>query len=43
MLRLAGLAKRYRTGDVALSGVDMVVPAGEIIGLIGPSGPASRL
>jgi phosphonate transport system ATP-binding protein len=38
MLRLEGLVKRYRTGDVALNGVDLAVPAGEVIGLIGPSG-----
>jgi phosphonate transport system ATP-binding protein len=38
MLRLEGLVKRYRTGDVALNGVDLAVPAGQVIGLIGPSG-----
>jgi len=38
MLRIRGLSKRYRTGDVALNGVDLDVPAGEVIGLIGPSG-----
>ena len=38
MLRIEGLVKRYRTGDVALNGVDLTVPAGQVIGLIGPSG-----
>jgi phosphonate transport system ATP-binding protein len=38
MLRIEGLAKRYKTGDVALRGVSLSVAKGEIIGLIGPSG-----
>src|SRR5262245_42625901 len=38
MLRIEGLTKQYRTGDKALAGVDLAVPAGEVIGLIGPSG-----
>jgi len=38
MLQIRGLIKRYRTGDAALSGVDLDVPSGEVIGLIGPSG-----
>ena len=38
MLRIEGLVKHYRTGDVALTGVDLDLPAGEVIGLIGPSG-----
>jgi phosphonate transport system ATP-binding protein len=38
MLRIEGLAKRYRTGDLALDGVDLEVPAGQVMGLIGPSG-----
>jgi phosphonate transport system ATP-binding protein len=38
MLRIEALVKRYKTGDVALSGVSFAVEAGEIIGLIGPSG-----
>ncbi len=40
-IRLAGLRKRYGTGDAAvdaLKGVDMTVHAGEVVGLIGPSG-----
>jgi phosphonate transport system ATP-binding protein len=38
MLRIEGLVKQYKTGDMALKGVDLVVPAGQVIGLIGPSG-----
>jgi phosphonate transport system ATP-binding protein len=38
VLRIVDLAKRYRTGDVALAGVTFSVPAGEVVGLIGPSG-----
>ena len=38
MLRLEGLTKRYRTGDLALDGVDLEVPAGQGMALIGPSG-----
>jgi phosphonate transport system ATP-binding protein len=38
MLRIEKLAKRYRTGDMALKGVSLEVGKGEIIGLIGPSG-----
>jgi phosphonate transport system ATP-binding protein len=38
MLRLEGLTKRYRGGDLALRGVSIVVPAGQVMGLIGPSG-----
>jgi len=38
VLRIEGLAKRYKTGDTALKGVDLAIPAGEVIGLIGPSG-----
>src|ERR1700680_4245456 len=38
MLRIKGLAKRYRTGDLALKGIDLVVPDGEVMALIGPSG-----
>src|SRR3546814_17674928 len=39
--RCAGLAKIYRTGETefhALRGVDLVIPAGEILVLLGPSG-----
>jgi phosphonate transport system ATP-binding protein len=38
MLRIEGLSKRYRTGDLALDGVDLEVPSGQVMGLIGPSG-----
>jgi phosphonate transport system ATP-binding protein len=38
MLRLEGLKKQYRTGDVALNGVDLLVPDGQVMALIGPSG-----
>ena len=38
MLRLEGLKKQYRTGDVALQGVDLLVPDGQVMALIGPSG-----
>lgn len=38
MLRIDGLTKTYRTGDMALKAVSLNVPAGQIVGLIGPSG-----
>src|SRR5262245_59148534 len=38
MLALEGLQKRYRTGDLALKGVSLQVPAGQVMALIGPSG-----
>jgi phosphonate transport system ATP-binding protein len=38
LLSLEGLTKRYRTGDLALDGVDLQVPAGQVMALIGPSG-----
>jgi phosphonate transport system ATP-binding protein len=38
MLRIRGLTKRYRTGDLALKGFDLDVPDGEVMALIGPSG-----
>ena len=38
MLRIKGLTKRYRTGDLALKGIDIEVPDGEVVALIGPSG-----
>jgi phosphonate transport system ATP-binding protein len=38
MLRLEELTKRYRTGDLALNGVHLEVPAGQVMALIGPSG-----
>lgn len=38
MLRIHELTKTYKTGDKALTKVDLEVPAGQIVGLIGPSG-----
>lgn len=38
MLQLEGLTKRYKTGDLALQGVSLAVPAGQVMALIGPSG-----
>lgn len=38
MLRLEGLTKRYPTGDLALAGVSLHIPAGQVAALIGPSG-----
>jgi ABC-type multidrug transport system ATPase subunit len=36
-LELRGLTKRYDDGLLALDAVDLVVPAGEFFGLLGPS------
>ena len=38
MLKLKNLTKRYDTGDLALQGVDLVIPDGQVLALIGPSG-----
>src|SRR5512139_3306430 len=38
MLRIKGLTKRYRSGDLALKGIDLEVPDGQVMALIGPSG-----
>src|SRR5499433_607645 len=38
MLRINGLVKRYRTGDLALKGVGFELPDGQVMALIGPSG-----
>jgi len=38
MLRIRGLSKRYRTGDLALKRLDLDLPDGEVMALIGPSG-----
>ena len=38
MLRIRGLVKRYRTGDLALKGINLEVPDGQVMALIGPSG-----
>jgi len=42
MLRIKGLVKRYRTATCA-QGYDLDVPDGQVMALIGPSAPASRL
>ena len=38
MLTIDELVKRYKTGDLALNGVCLTIPQGQIAGLIGPSG-----
>lgn len=38
MLTLESLSKTYKTGDAALSDVNLTIPKGQIVGLIGPSG-----
>ncbi|MGI9522018.1 MAG: phosphonate ABC transporter ATP-binding protein [Hyphomicrobiaceae bacterium] len=38
MLKISGLSKRYRTGDLALKDIDLEVPKGQVMALIGPSG-----
>jgi len=38
MLRIKGLTKRYRTGDLALKNIDLDLPDGQVMALIGPSG-----
>lgn len=38
MLRLEGLSKQYKTGDKALTAIDLEVPKGQVMALIGPSG-----
>jgi phosphonate transport system ATP-binding protein len=38
MLRIKGLTKRYRTGDLALKSIDIDLPEGQVMALIGPSG-----
>jgi len=38
MLRLEKLTKVYKTGDKALSAVDLEMPKGQVLALIGPSG-----
>jgi len=38
MLTLKNLTKKYPTGDLALKGITLSIPKGEILALIGPSG-----
>jgi phosphonate transport system ATP-binding protein len=38
MLQIEGLSKRYRTGDLALNAITLVVPDCQVMALIGPSG-----
>ncbi len=38
MFILNNLTKRYNTGDLALQGVDLSIPDGQVLALIGPSG-----
>ena len=38
MLQLTELTKRYNTGELALKGVTLEIPKGQVLALIGPSG-----
>jgi len=38
MLQLSELTKRYSTGELALKGVTLEIPKGQVLALIGPSG-----
>jgi len=38
VIRLEGVTKRYRNGHLAVDGLSLDVPAGEVCALIGPSG-----
>ena len=38
MLQLSELTKRYGTGELALKGVTLEIPKGQVLALIGPSG-----
>ncbi|HWL49936.1 MAG TPA: ATP-binding cassette domain-containing protein, partial [Acidimicrobiia bacterium] len=38
MIELSGVSKRFATGLLAVSGVDLAVAASEIVAVIGPSG-----
>jgi len=42
MLRINGLTKRYRTGDLALKGIDLAVPDGQVMALMVLPAQASR-
>jgi ABC-2 type transport system ATP-binding protein len=37
-IETAGLTKRFRSGQVAVDGVDLAVPAGSVFGFLGPNG-----
>ncbi|MCL3862459.1 ABC transporter ATP-binding protein [Actinotalea sp. K2] len=37
-VRTAGLTKRFRSGQVAVDGIDLVVPRGSVYGFLGPNG-----
>ena len=37
-VRTAGLTKRFRSGQVAVDGIDLVVPRGAVYGFLGPNG-----
>src|SRR5258705_12323741 len=34
----SGLTKRFRSGQLAVDGIDMVVPQGSVYGFLGPNG-----
>lgn len=38
MLQLSDLTKKYNTGELALKGVTLEIPKGQVLALIGPSG-----
>lgn len=38
VIRTEGLTKRFRSGQVAVDGVDLAVPRGSVYGFIGPNG-----
>jgi ABC-2 type transport system ATP-binding protein len=38
LLRLAGVGKRYGGGELVLDGVDLAMPAGRVIGILGANG-----
>ncbi len=38
MLRIRQLVKRYKTGDQAITDLDLEIPGGQVMALIGPSG-----
>src|ERR1700685_2361197 len=38
LVTLAGVAKQFATGTLALDGIDLAIGAGEFVSLLGPSG-----